>query len=44
MMFTQESQERSQGSLLEDIVSALGTVTGDISECPHGLLANIENR
>ena len=43
VVLVQQGEERRKSSLLEDVVSALGRVSGDISERPDGLLPDVEN-
>ena len=44
MAFAQECQKRSQGTLLEDVISANRAVTSDISQSPNGVSTDIESR
>lgn len=43
VVFAQEGQQGSQGALLQNVVSTLWAVAGDVPESPDGLLANIEH-
>ena len=43
VILAQKRQKRPQGTLLENVISANWAVTGDISQSPNGLLADIEN-
>ena len=44
VVLTEEAQQRPEGTLLEDIIPTLRTVTCDVTQCPHSLLANIQYR
>lgn len=44
MIFTKESKERPECSLLKYIVSAMRTVTSNITKGPNCLFPDIENR
>jgi hypothetical protein len=39
----EEGEKGTKGALLEDVVTALGRVTGDVTESPNCLLTDIEN-
>lgn len=43
-MLAEQGQQRPQGTLLEDIVPALRTVTSNISESPDSLLTDVKHR
>lgn len=43
VVLVEEGKERAQCLLLEDVVSALWRVTGDVAERPDGLLTDIED-
>jgi len=43
VVLVQQGEERRESSLLEDVVSALGRVSGDVSERPDGLLPDVED-
>ena len=44
MVFAQESQKRSQGTLLQDVISANRAITSDIPQSPNDLFTNVESR
>jgi hypothetical protein len=44
VVLTQKRQKRSQGALLENVISANRAVTSDIPQSPNSLFADIENR
>lgn len=44
MVLVQQSEERGEGILLEDVVAALGAVAGDVTQSPDSLLAHVQNR
>jgi hypothetical protein len=44
VVFAEEAQQRPESTLLEDIVPTLRTITCDITQCPHSLLADIQYR
>lgn len=43
MVFAKEAQQWPESTLLEDIVSALRTITRNITQCPYSLLADIQH-
>ena len=43
VILAQQRQKRPQGTLLENVISANGAITGDISQSPNSLFADIEN-
>lgn len=43
MRLVEEREERAERALLEDVVPALGRVSGDVAEGPDCLLAHVEN-
>lgn len=38
---TEKSKERAEGTLGQDEITAAGTITGNVAQSPHGLLADI---
>ena len=44
VVFAQESQKRSQGTLLQDVISANRAITSDIPQSPNDLFTNVESR
>lgn len=43
VVFAEEGQQGTEGTLLEDVVPALGTVTGDVAQSPDSLFPDIED-
>jgi hypothetical protein len=43
VVLVQEHQKRLKCTTVKDVVTALGRVAGNVSECPNGLLANVEH-
>lgn len=43
MVLIQQTEERPECALTKHVISALGRVTGNVSESPHGLFADIDD-
>lgn len=43
MVLAEEGEQRRKGTLLENVVPALGRVTGDVTKRPNSLLADVED-
>jgi len=43
VVLAQKRQKRPQGTLLKNVISANWTITGDITQCPNRLFADIED-
>jgi DNA polymerase III psi subunit len=41
MILAEQGQERSKSALLQDVVTALGAVTSDVTESPYSLLPHV---
>ena len=44
VVFTQKSKQRAQRALLENVISALWAIPGNVTECPDSLLPDIVDR
>ncbi len=43
VIFAQETQQRPEGALLENIVPTMRTITCNVTQCPHSLFADIQH-
>jgi hypothetical protein len=44
VILAQKRQQRAEGALLQNIITALWAVAGDVAQCPDSLLPDIEHR